>query len=116
MAKGAGNLFRLLTTMLAVNVPIDVIKDMLKGREINLADSAVDSLLSIVTFSRYSANKISRDGALHTLVFTFPFNLGGRATMDVIKFTKGDIYDASDIQSIRNIPIVGELFYRLLNA
>jgi hypothetical protein len=116
-AEGFANLFKLTMLYLMLNVPIDIIKDLLKGREVNVADSVVDSLLKIFLLGKYQANKMSRDGVIRTLIAWGipPVNLADRFLKDAYNVLTGNIYGIEDIQTTRSIPWLGEFIYSTLN-
>ncbi len=109
--RGFGRLVWLTFALSLFGAGTDAIKDFMRGRKFDLQDSVVDNILRRFFFSKYQISTAKRDGILRSYLEGFlpPTALIDRMVRDMIKVwddpTKAN-------QSLRSLPIVGELLYQ----
>lgn len=69
--KGVGNLFKLAMLLTAGNATMDVLKNLLMGRHIDISDVVVSNLLWNVGVSKYIFYKGKREGYARALLSSF---------------------------------------------
>lgn len=102
-ARGAKRFTQLAVTLMAFNIGVEVLKDMAKGRPPepeDITDAAIDEIMGYLLMSRYTMNKVKRDG-LNALIFQ---GVPVTKPVDWIVQRRPD-------KAVRNIPIMGEPFY-----
>ena len=107
--EGFGNLLRLAGMLMLFNVPVDMLIDFIKGREINLTDSILDSILIYPLFNRFTTTNFNRGGLKE--VFT---NLFTPVAVKTISDITSDIVSKKDIQEVYSwsyMPFVGDFYY-----
>jgi len=112
---GVKNLIRLSTTLIAMNVGTDVVKDIIQGKEIDLKDTAIDNLLSIIGLNRYAFDTANRQGvgqAALNVVLPPGTSLINDVASDIKDTVAGDVTDFSDLKSPKYFPLIGKLFYQ----
>ncbi|HEC66260.1 MAG TPA: hypothetical protein ENI23_13295 [bacterium] len=109
--RGFGRLVWLTFALSLFGAGTDAIKDFMRGRKFDIQDSVVDNILRRFFFSKYQISTAKRDGILRSYLEGFlpPTALIDRMVRDMIKVwddpTKAN-------QSLRSLPIVGELLYQ----
>ncbi len=107
--KAFGNLVKLAAALAAMNAGADVIKDVLLGRPIKLADVAVDNILRLVGFSKYTLYKAKKEGlidaAYSTVLPPVPF------IDDILRDMKSKKKEVKDYKIWNSLPFVGKFYY-----
>lgn len=120
-AHGFGKLMRLAGIMLACNIPIDMLKDWLTGKNVSLTDSTLDNLFKLVGFSRFSAERVMKKGQKLSEIMwktVSPVTPYIDMPAEDIKYAidqlkKGDEIDMMDLESWQMVPFVGRgVYYR----
>jgi len=108
--RAGKSLAGLLAAIVLSEGSVDIAKDILKGRPVNIPDIVLDNLLGIVLMSRYDAKRIKRDGLASAIVDKLSPVLG--LFDDVIRDMIGLFGSKSpEFRTIRNFPVAGELIY-----
>ncbi len=109
--RGFGRLVWLTFALSLFGAGVDAIKDFIRGREFNLNDAVTDNILRRFFFSKYQVSTAKRDGILRSYLEGFlpPTALFDRMVSDMIR-----VWDdpTKATQSLRSLPIVGELLYQ----
>lgn len=115
--QGLRNLFALSASVMAMNATADTLKSLLMGREIEPDDLAVDNMLKLVGFSRYTTFQVQREGLFSALSAQFATPgaapLIDNASKDVNNLFKDfdKSADINELRSVRSIPVGGDLYY-----
>ena len=111
--EGFKNLLFLSSSLALANIPADIIKDFITGKDIDLSDQHIDNLWRLLGLNSYTYAIIQRDGvgsALENLTYKLPLvqftNDVGR---DVSNFAPPLI--SEDSRTTKYIPIVGKLIH-----
>lgn len=111
--EGFKKLIRFMAWLLAVGVTKDVIADMLKGKEINLTDSAMFSITSFFFLNEYNyytfKNKGAAIGVFHLVMPPIP--LLAEISSDVKKIYNGKLKNPMGMQVVKGVPVIGKPFY-----
>jgi hypothetical protein len=118
-SRGFGKLMKLAGIMLASNVPIDLLKDWLTGKDIEFSDTVLDNLFKLFGFSRYNAWRATRRGqkVSESLLREFlpPFPWLDYVAEDIKTITeqlnKGDDVDLMNLESWNMLPFYGRGVY-----
>jgi hypothetical protein len=115
-AQGIKNLISLTTVVVGMNMGTDAVKDLIQGKEIDLQDSAVDNLLSIIGMNRYAFDTASREGVGEAMLnVVLPAGVGfiNDVGKDIGKSVSGEITDPlKELNSIKYFPLIGKIFYQ----
>lgn len=109
------NMLRLSAFLILLNGTADEIKDLMLGRKTTLSDRAVNNILKLVGFSRYSIYQVQRDGLGSTVIEQIlpPTKLLDNLSEDVrtlyTDYDKG--VEISKFKTLRDIPLIGEFYY-----
>ncbi|MHC4213183.1 MAG: hypothetical protein ACYSWP_07430 [Planctomycetota bacterium] len=117
--QGFGRLMKLAAIMLAINVPIDSLKDFLTGKDIDWSDTIIDNLFKLFGASRYNAIRSTRKGQkvseslLREIFPPFPFLDYPAEDLKMIKdnLEDGDDIDLMNLESWNMVPFVGRGVY-----
>ncbi|MHC4194216.1 MAG: hypothetical protein ACYSP9_08605, partial [Planctomycetota bacterium] len=106
-ARGFSKLVWLAFSFALMGVPSDWLKDFIKGKDFDLSDSVVDSLLKIGMFSRYQAWRTREKGVGTAIVegWTVPTKSVDAISRDVYNQVKGK---DRGFELWRSVPVVGE--------
>lgn len=106
---GATNLFKLAVTFGLMGATTGAIKDFILGRAFDLGEDAIDGLLQLFMFNRYTGSQGKKVGYIKAWlnsqippIYKIPD--------DMIKDITSE-KEIPDWKSIRNIPLVGEPYY-----
>jgi hypothetical protein len=110
-AEGFGNLVWLLTAFALLGAGSDFLKDFIKGRSFDLADSVVDSILRTFMWSKYQMRQTRREGIGSTVtesVFVPPTKFWDALSLDIM-----NVANEKDrgFELWRSVPVGGELYY-----
>ena len=100
-----------------VNGGANTAKDWILGRETELSDHAVDSVLSMFGVSRWALFQARQKGvgtAVQNLAAP-PLTLYDDATKDLTKLSQGELTPATS-ELIERFPLVGKVYYHRLGA
>ncbi len=113
--QGMRNLMKLSAMLIVMNGTADLLKDLILGKKIDLKDTAVDNMLKLIGFSRYSLTQSQRDGFGSTILEQI---IPPTKTIDNISKDVGRLYKDFDenfavnkLKSVESIPIGGKLYY-----
>lgn len=108
--RGFGRLVWLTFALALFGAGVDAVKDFIRGREFDLDDAVVDNILRRFFFSKYQITTARRDGILRSYLEGFlpPTALLDRMVHDLIVVWEDP---SKAVQSLRNLPLVGELLY-----
>jgi hypothetical protein len=108
----AQNFVKLTFALALMQAGTDEIKNFILMREPNFRDSVLSGLLQVVGFNRYRLGQLVREGPLSSNNPTIlpPVRIVDSAFKDVKKDIQ-DGFNPVEWQSIRSIPVGGELFY-----
>ena len=114
--EGLRNLIRLSACLVLCNATADSIKNLLLGRPFDLEDMVIDNLLRLVGFSKWQVYKARREGLFTTLLQSIlpPVNIIDDLIKDSLDIKDGKYpYEkpVTDLNSIKDIPIAGKLYY-----
>lgn len=111
--EGFKRLIRFMAWLLAVGVTKDIIADMLKGKEINLTDSAMFSISSFFFLNEYNyytfKSKGAAIGVFHLVMPPIP--LLAEISSDVKKIYNGKLKNPMGMQVVKGVPVIGKPFY-----
>lgn len=112
--RAGKNFFKLVAAIVLTEGSVDIAKDIIKDKEINVTDTMLDNLLGLVMMSRYDVNKIRRDGFFSALADKASPILGtfDDAFGDAIGLFSGE----PRFKTIRNIPVIGEVIYNWISG
>lgn len=108
--RGLGRLTWLAFSLAMFGAGADALKDFLRGRPFDLADSVIDTFLRRIFFSKFQFEKAMSQGLGRAFLqgFVPPTKAIDAITKDLKNLWK-DPSKAGDIA--RSVPIVGELYY-----
>jgi len=105
--EGMKNLLKLSSLFIAANSTADVIQDLLLGRPIELSDAVIDNIFRMGGASRYTAHKVSKEGATGFAEQILPpFKAANALVQDIKSFGDGKGFELT-----QSIPIFGKLYY-----
>lgn len=99
--KGLQNLVRLQMLLWLFGVPIDMLKDLLSNRDINIFESMIDTLIPFFIISRYAIKDIFESGLGSAIVNFFTPPIAGSATKAL----------SGKASAIKHIPLIGKPIY-----
>jgi len=109
------NMIELGVLLFTMNATADEIKDFIRGRKTEFSDLVVNNLAKLVGFSRYHTDQVAKEGLAATLGSELvpPFPAVDNISKDIIGLFKDfdKATELSNIRTIREIPVGGELFY-----
>ena len=105
--KAVVDMLRLTAYLMLFNAGADLLKDLLFGRPINVADTLVDNIFIGGSINRYMGMNIKRKGLGWTLQEQLLFPV---AMDELIVDVLGD-KDVKDWNAWKNIPLVGRPYY-----
>jgi hypothetical protein len=117
--EGLRNLMHLSALFVLANGSADLIKDIIFGRKPEPEDYVIDNILRLLGISRYVAWSFRRDGITKTIMSLGlpPFNFIEYPSKDADKLAQaiaagktGD-WQVKDMQSWKNVPYFGPLYY-----
>lgn len=123
VAKGFKNLLHLAICLLLVGVPTDALKDFLLGRDIDLNDLAINNILNVMGFSKYTIFKTKTEGIQGAVISTVvppilsaPTDLVKDVNAIVVgkvdgrngKTTRKPVKDA---ETLGHVPVIGKFYY-----
>ena len=105
--KAVVDMLRLTAYLMLFNAGADLLKDLLFGRNINVADTLVDNIFIGGSINRYQAMSVKREGLFRTLQkqLLFPV-MFDEVIVDVLSEK-----DVKDWNTWKNIPLVGRPYY-----
>ena len=105
--KAVVDMLRLTAYLMLFNAGADLLKDLLFGRNINVADTLVDNIFIGGSINRYQAMSVKREGLFRTLQkqLLFPVMLD-EVIVDVLSEK-----EIKDWNTWKNIPLVGRPYY-----
>jgi hypothetical protein len=108
--EGIKNLIRLGAFLTLMEASADVIKDLIRGRKVNISDTVLGNMFDLV-ISRYTRRKMQKEGFGTGLVQQVlpPFQAID-AIVDDIR-TAGD---KKGLEITKSIPLVGKIYYERL--
>lgn len=108
------NFVRLSTFVVMANMGVDVLKDLIMGREIDLKPTFIDNILKLALLSKYQVDKSAKDGIGKTILANAlpPSNIFDDLGKDLgdEKFRTGE-KPITHLRTIKNIPVAGKLYY-----
>jgi len=126
--EGTKNLVKMITFFALVGIPVDVIKDMITGRQGYLSDYTFNSIVRIAGINKYHLYQMRQEGVGRTLLdFTLPVPLmrfidvsqqAGEITfgtwydMEEKSFADAFGHRVRDSRVLTNIPLFDMLQYR----
>jgi hypothetical protein len=113
--RGFKNLFRLVGGMIAIGVPVDMAKDYLMNRPIDLTDKVVDNIANILGVSKYTMYKAREEGAGRALLAnelppTAGFDEIGKDIVGIYGWLADD-KKFPGLETPRRLPMVGSPYY-----
>jgi len=113
--NGIGNLMRLSALFFMANLPIDLIKDWMTGKDIEFTDTMVDNLYKLIGLSRYSVEYATRGGRQPSKVIPDvimpPTNFIDYPAEDIQtikkRYDEGEDLDLMNLESWRMLPFAG---------
>lgn len=107
------NLVKLSALLVLANATADILKDLLLGRPIDLDDLVIDNLWKLVGFSKWQIYKAKQEGLFATLLRSIlpPTNLIDDLYKDIVKTAENKEISFNKLNTIKDIPIVGKLYY-----
>jgi hypothetical protein len=118
-ASGIGNLIRIAGYMYLANIPTDLIKDWMSGKDISLTDTMIDNLYKLVGLSRFAVEYATRGGREPSKVIPQtlipPLNFIDLPAKDVSNIAKklkeGEDIDIMNLESWQLFPFIGRTIY-----
>lgn len=107
--QAAKNFTNLTATLVLLGVGTDAIKDFVLGRAFDLSDSVVNNTMKLAGFNRYLASQVDQKGPVRAAQ---EFILPPLRVLDSIFLDIKDGSEPMEWESIRSIPVGGELFYQ----
>ena len=111
-SKAMKNLITLSTAAVLSKMGVEALKDFLFNRDFIPDEEFQDAMLSLLGFNRYSLGQVNRQGPVDTM--TENIIPAPRFIDSLYRDVKGTIIDGDspiEWESIRSVPIGGELFY-----
>ena len=105
--KAVVDMLRLTAYLMLFNAGADLLKDLLFGRPINVADTIVDNIFIGGSINRYQAMSVKREGLFRTLQKQLLFPV----MMDELIIDALSEKDVKDWNTWKNIPLVGRPYY-----
>ena len=105
--KAVVDLLRLTAYLMLFNAGADLLKDLLFGRPINVADTLVDNIFIGGSINRYQAMSVKREGLFRTLQKQLLFPV----MMDEVIVDALSDKEIKDWNTWKNIPLVGRPYY-----
>lgn len=119
VSAGFGEILRIAGLFYLMNVPIDLIKDWITGKDIDFSDTMIDNFYKLIGVSRYNIEYATRGGRkpsevlVRTVVPPFSFMdipFGDLVSM-VNNLKKGEETDLLKLESWRFLPFAGQTLY-----
>lgn len=119
VSTGFGEIIRIAGLFYMMNMPIDLIKDWITGKNIDFSDTLIDNLYKLIGVSRYNIEYATRGGRKpsEVLVRTVvpPFSFMDIPSGDLISIInnlkKGEETDLLKLESWRFLPFAGQTLY-----
>jgi hypothetical protein len=106
--RGIARMLWLYLMLLMADTSLDVAKDFIRGKQIDMGGHLADNSLNYLLLSRYAASKLSSGiGGIVKEFFNVPASSIDNAIKDL--YNLGD--DEKGFKSIRSIPYAGEMLY-----
>lgn len=105
--KAVVDMLRLTAYLMLFNAGADLLKDLLFGRPINVADTLVDNIFIGGSINRYQAMSVKREGLFRTLQKQLLFPV----MMDELIIDALSEKEIKDWNTWKNIPLVGRPYY-----
>ena len=105
--KAVVDMLRLTAYLMLFNAGADLLKDLLFGRPINVADTIVDNIFIGGSINRYQAMSVKREGLFRTLQKQLLFPV----MMDELIIDAFSEKEIKDWNTWKNIPLVGRPYY-----
>lgn len=105
--KAVVDMLRLTAYLMLFNAGADLLKDLLFGRPINVADIIVDNIFIGGSINRYQAMSVKREGLFRTLQKQLLFPV----MMDELIIDALSEKEIKDWNTWKNIPLVGRPYY-----
>jgi len=117
--RGFSDLLRLVGIFYLMNVPTDLLKDLMSNKKIYLSDTLIDNFYKLLGVSRYNVEYATRGGKkpsevlVRTVVppFSFIDIPAGDLVSIISNLKKGEETDISKLESWRFLPFVGRTLY-----
>jgi len=117
--RGFSDLLRLVGIFYLMNVPTDLLKDLMSNKKIYLSDTLIDNFYKLLGVSRYNIEYATRGGKKpsEVLVRTVvpPFSFIDVPASDLVSIIsnlkKGEETDISKLESWRFLPFIGRTLY-----
>jgi hypothetical protein len=109
IAEGSSNTMKILIFSAIANGSADVLKAIIFGREIDSEDMFWNNILRMFGITKYTAVMARKEGFGEALTKTIaPPQLGilNDASKDIMNFE-----NVSDLNTMKNIPLVGKIYY-----
>ena len=117
-AQGMGNVLRLAALFWLIGVPVDMLKDWLMGREMNLSETAVDNIYKLGGLSNYHIQQMDRlnDPSKFIALYLAPpvpwFTEPAKGVSEMAKAaTSGEEFKPGNLSLWRTVPVVGGFWY-----
>ena len=117
-AQGMGNVLRLSAFFWLIGVPVDMLKDWIMGREINLSETAVDNIYKLGGLSNYHIQQMDRlnDPSKFIALYLAPpvpwITEPTKGLSEMAKAaTSGEEFKPGNLSLWRTVPVVGGLWY-----
>ncbi len=119
VSTGFGEIIRIAGLFYMMNMPIDLIKDWITGKNIDFSDTLIDNLYKLIGVSRYNIEYATRGGRkpsevlVRTVVppFSFMDIPSGDLVSIISNLKKGEETDLLKLESWRFLPFVGQTLY-----
>jgi hypothetical protein len=109
IAEGSSNTMKILIFSAIANGSADVLKAIIFGREIDPEDMFWNNILRMFGITKYTAVMARKEGFGEALTKTIAppqFGILNDASKDVMNFE-----NVSDLNTMKNIPLVGKIYY-----
>lgn len=113
---GAKAMFGLTSALMAGGVTVDIVQDMLKGREIKpetIGISALDNFLKVWGGSEYLLN-LAQKGRFESVISELalpPLGIIAALGQDAVETAKQGELPQTGLRSSRYVPVVGQMYY-----
>ncbi len=119
VSAGFGEILRIAGLFYLMNMPIDLIKDWITGKDIDFSDTMIDNFYKLIGVSRYNIEYATRGGRkpsevlVRTVVppFSFMDIPSGDLVSMVSNLKKGEETDLLKLESWRFLPFAGQTLY-----
>ena len=110
--KALGNLVRLSTSLAILGMGADALKDFILGKDFDLSDLVVDNIYKALGFNRYMMTQMGQKGPARVFFESLlpPTQAATGISRDIVDLVRGE-FDLQQAESIRSVPVVGEIFY-----